>query len=310
VRLDARAATWFALGGEGEGVIEVVLDQIPEELKTDVRHVCWRHEDGTKVLKIAGTLRNASSTNPRTWRTLRECVAAMERHSGRYAGVGRVIAQGDPFVGLDLDDVRNPETGKLSSRASEIVQQLDSYAEVSPSKKGVKLWVRATLDRAYTKPGVEVYPHGRYFTLTGWMLPQALPTVEGRQNELEALIREEFPDSATAQREEDRPYSGPPGERTDLSEFLAVSRVRVLREIPDGTAELVYRVVCPWVHEHTGGDISGTRVGQYADGALFFRCEHAHCAHRGWLDFRREVDPRVPARIKICRARRVWRRSV
>lgn len=284
------------------------LDRIPEELKGGVRHVNWRYEGNpeTKVLKIAGTLRNASSTNPRTWRMLQECIEAMERHPGRYAGVGRVIAKDDPFVGVDLDDVRDPESGMLSSRAAEIVGRLASYAEVSPSETGVKLWVRATLERAYKKPGVEVYTHGRYFTLTGWMLPRALPTVEKRQDELEALIREEFPEP---EEKPSRPYEGKPGERIDLVEFLAASGVEILGEVPDGTAERVFRIVCPWWREHTNGDRSGTRAGQYPDGARWFRCEHAHCAHRGWPEFRQEVDPRVPAKIKVCRARRVWRRS-
>jgi hypothetical protein len=284
------------------------LDCLPEELRDGVNHVNWRYEGRpeTKVLKIAGTLRNASSTNPRTWRTLRECVEAMKRHPDRYAGVGRVIAKEDPYVGVDLDDVRNPETGKLSSRAAEILRKLDSYAEVSPSETGVKLWVRADLLRAYKKPGLEVYPHGRYFTLTGWMLSHSLPTVEERQDELETLVREEFPE---AEKKPSRPYEGVSGERIDLVEFLSAAGVEVLGEIPDGSAELVFRIACPWMREHTGGDRSGTRAGQYPNGALFFQCEHAHCAHRGWSEFRREIDPRVPAKIRVCRARRVWRRS-
>jgi primase-polymerase (primpol)-like protein len=151
------------------------LDCLPEELRVGANHVNWRYEGRpeTKVLKIAGTLRNGSSTNPRTWRTLRECVEAMKRHPDRYAGVGRVIAREDPYIGVDLDDVRDPESGKLSSRAAEILRKLDSYAEVSPSQAGVKLWVRASLESAYKKPGLEIYPHGRYFTLTGWMLPHS-----------------------------------------------------------------------------------------------------------------------------------------
>lgn len=286
------------------------LDCLPEELGAGVRHVNWRYEGSpaTKILKIAGTLSNASSTSPRTWRTLEECVAAMKRYPARYAGVGRVIVKDDPCVGVDLDDVRDPESGKLSLRAAEIVSKLSSYVEISPSETGVKIWVRATLDRAYKKPGLEVYPHGRYFTLTGWMLPQALPTVAERTHELKALIQEEFP-AASPEKRPRLPYEGKPGGRLDLVEFLAAAGIEVLAEIPDGTAERVFRIVCPWVREHTGEDWSGTRVGQYQDGALFFRCEHAHCAHRGWAEFRQEVDPRIPAKIKVCRARRVWRRS-
>lgn len=280
------------------------LDCIPGELRTGVKHVNWRYEGNpeTKVLKIAGTLRNASSTNPRTWRTFQECATAMERHPGRYAGVGRVIAKDGPFVGVDLDNVREPRAGKLSSRAAEIIGRLDSYAEVSPSERGVKVWVRASLERAYKKPGFEVYPHGRYFTLTGWMLLQAPPTVEERQAELNALIREEFPEPEETPRP---PYEGPPGERIDLVELLSAGGIRVVREIPDGTAERVFAIVCPWAHEHGGGDTSGTRAGQYPDGALWFHCEHAHCAHRTWTQFREHVAPRPRGgRSKACRLRR------
>ncbi len=214
--------------------MKLQLAQIPEELKTGVRHVCWRDEGGTRVLKIAGTRRNASSTNPQTWRTLKECVAAMEEKPDRYAGVGRVIAADERFVGVDLDHVRNPKTGMLTQRAAEVVRLLDSYAEVSPSGTGIKLWIRAELSRAHKKPGVEIYPHGRYFTLTGWILPQALPTVEDRQTELDALLREEFPEPEQKPRR--RPYTGPPGGRVDLLAFLEAAGVHILREVPDGTA--------------------------------------------------------------------------
>lgn len=275
----------------------------PPELRELDQWMCWSRERGTKIPKIAGTSRRASSTDPKTWRPFEECVEAFEKYPGRYAGVGFVFTKSDPYAGVDLDDVRNPKTGVLAPRAAEIVARLDSYVEVSPSGTGVKLWVRARLDRAKKKPGIEVYPHGRYFTVTGRILMRSLPSVEKRQAELEALIREEFPDPKRASA---RPYSGPPGEKTNLSEFLAAGGVRVLREIPDGTAERVYSVVCPWWHEHTGGDASGTRVGQYADGALFFRCEHAHCAHRGWSEFRKITQP---AEVPLGRGRIYARRK-
>jgi hypothetical protein len=49
--------------------------------------------------------------------------------------------------------------------------------------------------------------------------------------------------------------------------------------------------VCPWAEEHTGGDTSGTRIGQYPDGALWFHCEHAHCAEREWEQIRERLEP-------------------
>jgi hypothetical protein len=284
----------------------MLYGNIPAELRRLDQWVCWRYERGTKMLKIAGTLRNAKSTSPETWRPFAECAAAHEACPGRYAGVGFVFAKDDPYAGVDLDEVRDPETGVLAPRAAEIVSRLQSYAEVSPSGTGVKLWVRAELSRAWKKPGVEVYPHARWFAVTGQRLPGFPQTVEPRQEELEALIGEEFPAPEEAPR---RPYAGTSASPTDLLALLADGGISVLRELPDGTAERVWAIVCPWWREHTRGDRSGTRVGQYADGALFFHCEHAHCSHRGWSDFRNEVDPRAPVKMRHCGARRVWRQS-
>jgi len=286
--------------------VKVLYSNIPAELKNLDQWVCWRYERGTKMLKIAGTLRNAKSTYPGTWRPFQECVAAHEARQGRYAGVGFVFTKDDPYVGVDLDDVRDPETGVLTPHAAEIVLRLGSYAEVSPSGTGVKLWVRAALSRAWKKPGVEVYPHARWFAVTGRILPGFPRPVESRQGEIEALVREEFP---LPEERPNRPYAGRPGDRMDLLELLAAGGVSVLREVPDGTAARVYAVVCPWWREHGGGDRSGTRVGQYTDGACFFHCEHAHCSHRKWPEFRNEVDPRLSMKMRRCKARRVWRRS-
>ncbi|MDQ3638766.1 MAG: hypothetical protein M3426_12360 [Actinomycetota bacterium] len=269
-----------------------LYENVPRELQELDQWVC---RDRMKIPMIAGTSRRASSTNPKTWRSFYECVQAAEAYPSLYAGIGFVFTKSDPYAGLDLDDVRDPETGTLAPQAAVTVARLDSYAEVSPSGTGVKVFVRARLDRANKKPGVEVYPHGRYFTVTGRMLARSRPVVEERQTHIEEIIREEFPEP---EREPVRPYSGPPGEKTDLSELLMLGGVRVVREIPDGTAERVYGIVCPWAHEHSGGDTSGTRVGQYADGALFFRCEHAHCALRGWTEFREFVRPAEVARFR------------
>ncbi len=286
--------------------MRILHENVPAELKVLDQWVCWRREQDTKMLKVAGTLRNAKSTDPETWRSFCECLAAHEARPGRYAGLGFVFTKDDPYVGVDLDDVRDPKTGVLTPRAAEIVARLASYAEVSPSGAGVKLWIRAALSRAWKKPGVEVYPHARWFAVTGWILSGSPPTIESLQEELEEIIREEFPEPQESPR---RPYAGSPGERVDLLEFLAAASVQVLKELPDGTAERVWAIVCPWWQEHTRGDRSGTRVGQYADGALWFRCEHAHCAHRGWSDLRGLVIPRAAVRIGSSRARRVSRRA-
>ncbi len=82
-----------------------------------------------------------------------------------------------------------------------------------------------------------------------------------------------------------KPYDGP---ELELAEFL--SGVEVLGEVADGLGKKL-AVVCPWVVEHSGGDRSGTYVGQRVGGGLWFCCRHEHCQGRTWRDFKREVRP-------------------
>ena len=88
------------------------------------------------------------------------------------------------------------------------------------------------------------------------------------------------------------PYDGP---ELELAEFL--DGVEVIGEVPDGLG-MKLTIVCPWVHEHSGGDRTGTRVGHRAGGGLWFHCDHEHCQGRGWSEFRLAVRGQV---IRITR---------
>lgn len=280
---------------------------VPDELKKRPQWLLWRWESkagggATKIpYRVDG--RRASSTNPATWTAFEDAVSSFER--GGFDGIGFAVSSDDPFTGIDLDNCINPDTGEVAPEAMERVRRFDSYTEITPSGEGLRIWIRAKkYGGRCSKPGLEVYDTGRYFTVSGRMLSGSRKTIEERQSELEDLIAEEFPKAEEPNRRERRPYATAPGDKLDLAEFLSASGVAVLGEIPDTTAERVFRVVCPWVHEHTGGDRSGTRAGQYADGALFFHCEHSHCSHRGWAEFREEVAPRASVRVGRVYARR------
>jgi hypothetical protein len=103
----------------------------------------------------------------------------------------------------------------------------------------------------------------------------------------------EIPEPAPSARP---PYHGP---ELDLASYLDVLQVRGARaEVADGLGAK-YAIVCPWVHEHTGGDRSGTRFGQRENGALWFHCDHAHCLGRTWADFKLAVGGRL---VKVSRS--------
>jgi hypothetical protein len=256
---------------------------VPDELKFGKFWVCC---DRAKVPMIAGTSHRASSTNPKTWRSFKEACRAY--NAGSHAGVGRIVAQNaGGFVGIDLDHVRDPETRIIDERALLILQDLDSYSEVSPSGEGVKIWIRARLDRSYVKDGLEIYRGGRYFVTTGQFLSQFPPYIAERQYEIDELVRREFPRREPSQmsRLAGTSYDGP---SVDLDPFLNSGVVDVLGQVPDGQG-VKFQIICPWAHLHSTGD-TGTYVGKYHDGGPWFRCWHSHClGRRTWQDFRRAV---------------------
>jgi hypothetical protein len=266
---------------------------VPEELKCGRVWVCCDRE---KVPLIAGPrYRRASSTDPGTWRTYGQAVGALEATLQRFAGVGRVIQHHDPYVGVDLDDVRDPASRDITPWARNVLEGLNSYTEVSPSGRGVKVWIRGGLGRSYVKPDLEIYVGGRYFTTTGQVLVQYPETIEARQEELEELIGREFPRSRRrTSGAGGRPYDGPPRE---LGEFF--TGVEVFTEVRDSLG-IKFAVVCPWVEEHTGADESGTYVGQLETGACWFKCWHSHCVDKGWPEFRTHSERarKVLARIR------------
>lgn len=146
---------------------------VPAELASLRQWILWRDEDGRKIpYQISGA--KAKSNDPQTWVSIDEAQAA----SNGYSGLGFVFAEGGGLWGMDLDGCRDPKTGVLAEWAECIVNEIGTYAEVSPSGTGVKLWGRGRVgpgrkvqvreDPVCPKaPAIEVYDHGRYFTFTG-----------------------------------------------------------------------------------------------------------------------------------------------
>jgi hypothetical protein len=92
---------------------------------------------------------------------------------------------GDGLIGVDLDGVRDTHTGSLDPWAEEELARLRSYAEVSPSRTGVRGFAEGELPIGRRKRGnVEVYDRPRFLTVTGHRLDSTPATVECRPAEL------------------------------------------------------------------------------------------------------------------------------
>lgn len=165
-----------------------MTDPIPAALRNRDQWVLWRDENGTKM-PYAITGKKASSTNPATWASY-ERVRAIEAKGG-YSGIGYVFSAADPFTGIDLDDCR--ENGINEPWAQAIIDEAASYAEVSPSGSGVKIWVIGAIPTSAKSAHIELYDRSRYFTVTGQRLkgaPSDILPAQPLLDRLHAQIRE------------------------------------------------------------------------------------------------------------------------
>jgi len=205
--------------------------------------LCWRIEerDGrpTKVPYSPLTGERASTTNPESWASYSEAVEAYREHG--YAGIGVVFSEDDPFCGVDLDGCLNPETGEIEGWAQEIIEELDSYTEVSPSGSGIHVLVRGELQPGRNRKGrIEMYDRGRYFTVTGRHLAGTPPSIESRQEQLTSLARRVFGE-----------LEGVNGHKTPTPEFVSdLSDEEIIKKA--SAAENSEKFLRMW-----GGDTSG-----------------------------------------------------
>jgi putative DNA primase/helicase len=175
------------------------MNTLPRELISLSQWVGWKHEcrDGrpTKIPINPHTGGRASSIDARTWTDYPTAIRAKYRY--RLDGIGFVFSVADPLVGIDLDNCRNPTTGEIAPRALKIVRLLNSFTEISPSGRGLHIFVRGKLPQEVIeemassggrkKGGIEMYDRTRYFTITGNHLNGTPMTIEERSSELEKL---------------------------------------------------------------------------------------------------------------------------
>jgi putative DNA primase/helicase len=158
---------------EPQGITDL-LENVPEELRQRHQWLVWKLEerDGnpTKVPYIAGGDGRAKSTDLMTWSAFDEAVRALE--TGRYSGVGFAFCSADPFVGVDLDNCRNPETGEIAPWAQKIIDSFSDVVllEASPSGRGVHLITKGICKNGVNTKSVEVYGQDRFFTVTGALI--------------------------------------------------------------------------------------------------------------------------------------------
>ena len=179
--------------------------------------VAWQLEDrpGGKPTKApySPSGRMAMADNPATWGSRPDAerrAAALAKPYG-LGGVGIELAplgDGRSLAGIDLDTCRNVDTGRLERWAEDVLASFDSYAEVSPSLTGTKMFFTYDTDilpelRAHRgtskfgkqfkqgagehSPAIELHLGNRYFCVTDALLPDS--TVSLRHVEPARILR-------------------------------------------------------------------------------------------------------------------------
>lgn len=139
----------------------------PEQLKLYPSWVVWGAPGSTgderKIPYSARRGTPASVTDATTWSDF-ETAAAFANQFG-FEGLGFVLSSNDPFAFIDLDD---PEGDPLVvAQQTAIFERFKSYAEISPSGKGLHIIVQADIPRGRRRNKIEIYSRARYMTVTG-----------------------------------------------------------------------------------------------------------------------------------------------
>jgi hypothetical protein len=164
-------------------------EAIPAILRAESRWMVWRLEWRTKPKPRwnktpynAHTHHWASSTKRETWSDLETAWKAYEaslNSSHPYSGIG--YALGDEWVGVDLDGCRRIEDGTIEPWARSALRRVQGYVEVSVSGTGVHVICRGRVpegkrerdDKNAEHRGIALYDKGRYFTISGCVLPES-----------------------------------------------------------------------------------------------------------------------------------------
>jgi hypothetical protein len=157
---------------------------IPKQLIDRKQWLVWRLEkdaerpEKTKLLKVPyyvdGGKRVGDQGDERDRRRLAVYAAALKAHppEGREVGCGGLgfaFLPGDGLFGVDLDNVID-EDGVIDRNAVEIVKRCESFTEISPSGRGLHIYLAHPADVApeINKSGdVDIYCGAQYFTVTG-----------------------------------------------------------------------------------------------------------------------------------------------
>jgi hypothetical protein len=181
----------------------------------------WRYTWDTKQRKWQKPPRLpddsiASSTSPATWLSFDKVLEIY--NGGGWNGISFAPLPDDNLIFFDVDGCVSKD-GSLLAEVADLLRDLDTYVETTPSGLGLRAIARghrperngfvATLGSSR----VEIYDGccgdgkagGKFLTITGHRRPEFPDTIEARQQQLDAVYRRLFPPRAEAKPKDQPP---------------------------------------------------------------------------------------------------------
>jgi hypothetical protein len=161
-------------------------ENIPDTLKANARWAPWKqvwNEKRQKFDKIPHQAKapyyGLSTAKPERWYSYEQALQAFQANPQLFAGVGYVMTGPHGVVGVDLDDCVHDNA--IADWALDVIKELASYTELSPSGKGLRILAAGAIANDWTNHdvGIEVYGGNepRFLTVTGQRLKMSVHDV-------------------------------------------------------------------------------------------------------------------------------------
>ena len=134
-------------------MIKVKVENIPKQIKEIPAWVIWRNDPQQGKVPYNANTNNghkAKSTDPSTWASFDRAIEIY--NFGGCDGVGFVVSENDPYIGIDFD--KCVENGAITDfKVKEYADKLNSYTEISPSGTGIRILVEGSKPPGGCKSG-------------------------------------------------------------------------------------------------------------------------------------------------------------
>lgn len=140
---------------------------IPDDMKREARWLVYRMEPGVEGRK------NKIPYDPKTGRKANDpklgvSFEAAKSAAADYSGLGFYVES--PYLVVDIDNCVSRD-GLVADYAAEIIREMNTFSELSPSGTGIHVWAKGVKPGDACRRGIEIYSTKRFLTVTGVHVP-------------------------------------------------------------------------------------------------------------------------------------------